>query len=385
MKINNSVQIIFLSAAWLLSSFSIPLPLAADILFKKDGTIISGSVVRENSDSIVFKEKKQELNIPRTAVKRVIFGIQTIEKVYVYENSGNTLHAYIVDEDSDSITIRNILSSPDEIKIPRKDIRTISKEKLAKLLSYNFIFRSSRKDVMHVSIEGDFTGWQSIPLARAGDLWQIAVEIDILKKNTFEYRYIVNGISLENSIIRFRVEDGKLVEDVDRYKLHLGVSAGYSGYRGGYADRLKIENPSFSVFALNTFPFMPDNFFFQTEIIFLRHSPDRESNIYIRNYNLTTLNFFTGLSLVYRIDITGSFSLWPYAGAGGLYQVTSIDGEETDTVTNSVFTAGYGINISYAAGKSIIPFVSVKDTIQFENSVRTHCLSFMAGMMVYIW
>jgi len=120
--------------AILLTLFFLTSQLFAEFIFLKDGKIIEGEIVKESDKEISLKEKEsgKAVQIPRKNIMRVSYGELDKEKVYVYKNDGSIYEGFQVDENKFAYTFRKDLYKPAEIQIPKKKIKTISKERVTK-------------------------------------------------------------------------------------------------------------------------------------------------------------------------------------------------------------------------------------------------------------
>ena len=112
--------LIFLTAAILCLPFS---SLHAEYIFIKDGSIIKGNIISDNTGAILFKTtdgKKQ--SIKRGDIMRILYTELTMGKILVQKKNGDNLTAFMVDEDRETYTFRNDLYKPQEFKLNRNEV-----------------------------------------------------------------------------------------------------------------------------------------------------------------------------------------------------------------------------------------------------------------------
>ena len=100
----------------------------AESVFLKDGSIVQGKVISENSKSLKLActdESKRE--VFRSNILRVLYHDEYKFKRYLNKVDGSVLEVYIVDEDKNSYTYRTDLYSPKETKILKDRVDSISK------------------------------------------------------------------------------------------------------------------------------------------------------------------------------------------------------------------------------------------------------------------
>lgn len=231
MRTDNKVKfvILFLFCALIFLQVSLK---ANEIVFLKNGDVLYGSVMKENDKYIFFKEKKktETRSFRRSQVVRVLYNKKKISKSYIYRKDGTSLLGFIVEENAEGIRLRKILARPDEIFIHRSEIASISEKKIESRKEYTFTFNRWAKNVL---IEGDFTGWKPVPMERNGKVknkksgkWQKNLKIDILKKDEYQYRTIVDDKPEKIRFIKFKMENGELHEDVNLFSFTMGLRIG---------------------------------------------------------------------------------------------------------------------------------------------------------------
>ena len=99
------------------------IPVMAESLFLKDGSIIDGSIVSDAADSVTLKLPDSKLKkVPRSDIMRILYTKLKMGKIFIQKRDGKGIVAYIVDEDQESYTFRKELYSPEEFSFKRSEI-----------------------------------------------------------------------------------------------------------------------------------------------------------------------------------------------------------------------------------------------------------------------
>jgi hypothetical protein len=99
-------------------------PLFAESVFLKDGSIIEGTVTSETPNALtVTMPNKVKTEIPLTEIVRVLENSDYKKPATIRKKDGTEMVIYIVEERSDAYIARTVLASPNEISIPKQDIR----------------------------------------------------------------------------------------------------------------------------------------------------------------------------------------------------------------------------------------------------------------------
>jgi fibronectin type 3 domain-containing protein len=97
--------------------------LSAEHLFLKDGSIIKGKVINETVNEVIFSDEQKKVSgYPRGKVLRVLYTELNMGKIYVQMKTGKNFRGYMVDEDQNSYTFRNIINKPEEFTVKRADV-----------------------------------------------------------------------------------------------------------------------------------------------------------------------------------------------------------------------------------------------------------------------
>ena len=102
--------------------------LFAEYVFLKDGNIIQGQIIAENStDIVILKSDKKRETIKRSNTMRVLYTELYLGKIFIQLTNGQNIACYMVDEDRESYTFRMELYSPEEFKYKRDQVLFIAR------------------------------------------------------------------------------------------------------------------------------------------------------------------------------------------------------------------------------------------------------------------
>ena len=105
------------------------MPLHAEFIFLKDGSIIDGQIIKDAPASITVRDKEKKVKtIPRNNIMRILYTELKMGKVYIQKRDGESIVAFIVDEDRNTYTIRTNRYKPLEIILKRIDILFIAEK-----------------------------------------------------------------------------------------------------------------------------------------------------------------------------------------------------------------------------------------------------------------
>jgi hypothetical protein len=352
--------------------------LSADVVFVKSGKVYLGRIKSERSGEIELsrKDKGGLQKIARNEVLRILYKDE-IGLKFIYLVNGTQRHAFIVDENARQIVIREQLEVISEETIDRKRILAISEKQLAST-SLPFTFHHGVK-AERVEIEGEFTAWRPVPLESeksAPNRWQISLPIDILKKNQYEYRFVVDGNAQEMRSIKFKAENEKLFEDIDSMQWKPSLAVGPGIYSGGYAEQLQIHQPVISFGASFRFSSLPQNVQLRLDTVFFRDHPNAAALPLFSRLEAETLNFGGFLSIGYKFTVFSSFSLTPAIGAGGIFQFSRVTGFRADQVSNQLFAAVTRLTIGYHLTRQLSLILPLTSIAEFD--ARLTFVSFIA-------
>lgn len=99
------------------------MPLLAEAVFLKDGSIVDGTIVSDGATSVTIRtDGKKTKQIPRSDIMRILYTELKMGKIYIQKRDGKGIVAYMVDEDRASYTFRMELYSPEEFTLKRSDV-----------------------------------------------------------------------------------------------------------------------------------------------------------------------------------------------------------------------------------------------------------------------
>lgn len=231
---------------------------------------------------------------------------------------------------------------------------------------YQFIFPNEEYETApsSVSIIGDFTGWQPIEMRNINGDWKANLDIDILSKNDFEYRYLINGEpEVGTRSIRFKIEEGVLVEDKKLFFFNIGFRPGaYFYFWNDYiADR---STSSYAIallyFKMNIPIWEGVDLGYEIVAGWFGNEIDGEKNPITRTYEIPINHFPLLVGITYDFTFLNDLLfLYPRLGAGALisyFQIDSTTGEDfSETRTDASFMAYAGLSFGY----NINQFVSI--------------------------
>jgi len=100
----------------------------AEYIFKKDGSIIKGTIVADDPVSISLKKENGTFEqINRKDIMRTIYTDLYLGKVYARLTSGEVVEGVQVDEDRDNYFFRKDVTKPEEFAIPRRKVMFIAR------------------------------------------------------------------------------------------------------------------------------------------------------------------------------------------------------------------------------------------------------------------
>ena len=103
------------------------MPVSAEHVFLKDGSIIEGKVVGDDAGAVTVRDGEKKLRrVPRSDIMLVLYTDLHMGKVFVQKRDGRNMTAYLVDEDRFNYTFRNELNSPVEFVLRRADVLFIA-------------------------------------------------------------------------------------------------------------------------------------------------------------------------------------------------------------------------------------------------------------------
>ena len=106
---------------------------SAEIVYLKDGQVINGSIIAEDTDTLVVKTPYQTRRISRPDVLRIMYGERKMEKIYLLMRDGTTITGYLVDQDAEKVIIRDSEKSKEERSISKSGIKQMSGSEIVPL------------------------------------------------------------------------------------------------------------------------------------------------------------------------------------------------------------------------------------------------------------
>ncbi len=113
---------LLICAAVIITALS-ELPLAAEFVFLKDGSIIEGAIEADSAASVTLRSSDKKVKtILRKDIMRILYTKLNMGKIYIQKRDGKGVVAFIVDEDQESYTFRKELYSPEEFNLKRSEV-----------------------------------------------------------------------------------------------------------------------------------------------------------------------------------------------------------------------------------------------------------------------
>ena len=100
--------------------------LHAEVIYLKDGQVVTGVIVAETTEDITVKTKYQMKRIKRADVTRIMYGERKMERITLLMNDGTTIKGFLVDQDAEKYIIRDKEDSPEERTIPKSSVSQTS-------------------------------------------------------------------------------------------------------------------------------------------------------------------------------------------------------------------------------------------------------------------
>ncbi len=310
----------------LLILISISMTGNAEYVFKKDGSIKKGVIVKDAPSFIMIRNKGGGAErISRNNIARILYSELYMGKVYVRLTTGEVIEGYQVDEDRDSYFFRKDINKPDEFSLPRKKVM--------------FIARTNPTDLTsEASIEKILIKWN--PPFKPAKLYKVYMREN---KKGEKFRVIAE------------------TDDVTYTLKKLNKSRSYEVYVAAISDGGEESLPSEKIIA-NTIPHSPESLCMKDV-----PSPDRKTVALIMSWKpvgdaASRVKSYT----VYKIDdderkklgsVTGTeFIIKNFPAEGKHYfSVVSVNdlGTESEDVA-AVYDAGYKI-YTRVSGNYLMP------------------------------
>ncbi len=348
--------------AFLLTLMIIPVTVNAEFIFKKDGAIIKGVIVRDDPAYIQIRnESGANERINRSDIIRVLYTELYMGKIYVRLTSGEVVEGYQVDEDRDNYIFRKDIKKPAEFNISRKKVM--------------FIARTNPTDLSgDGSIEKIALKWS--PPFKPAKSYKI-----YMRENKKGEKFTVIGET----------------DDVTYTLKKLNKSASYEVYVTAIGDNVEESLPSEKIIT-NTIPYSPEDLYLKdvlspdskTATLTMTWKPVKDVGSRVKSY------------AIYKIDederkklgsITGTeFVIKDFPAEGkhrfAVVAVNDLGTESEDEVT--VYDAGYKI-YTRVSGTYLMPLGDlgvISDSgygglIDFSIGGKTFSAGFETGYLCF--
>jgi len=232
------------------------LPLKAEAVFLKDGSIIDGTIISDGASSVTIRTAdKKTKQIPRSDIMRILYTELKMGKIYIQKRDGKGIVAYMVDEDRASYTFRKELYSPEEFTLKRSDVLFMAEKNPSGLQvdgvvgtdkvyltwlppydavkKYNIYIKKNEKDKYELA---DSTGGKSITLKNLQVKTTYYLIVTSVDKDDYESNPS-NELKITTSVrVDVQLKDGKVFrayvvsEDKDGYTFRndLGTPEDYT-------------------------------------------------------------------------------------------------------------------------------------------------------------
>jgi hypothetical protein len=126
--------VLFLSVLFFIDS-----PVYAESVFLNDGSIIDGKIIKDTTSSVDLKVSNGTVqNIKKANLLRILYNDDYRRTTRISLYSGELYEGFIVQEDSDSYTIRKQLTSKEEKTFLKKEVEYIERARIEKRNSVNY-------------------------------------------------------------------------------------------------------------------------------------------------------------------------------------------------------------------------------------------------------
>ncbi len=99
------------------------LPLRAEYIFLKDGSIIKGKVINETADVVTLQnEQKVVVSYPHYNIMRVLYSELNMGKMFVQLKSGESFRGYLIEEEEATFRFRYIINKPEEFVVEKEEV-----------------------------------------------------------------------------------------------------------------------------------------------------------------------------------------------------------------------------------------------------------------------
>lgn len=105
-------------------------PAEAEIIYMKDGQVLDGAIIHEDSKQIKVETEFKTWTIKKKHIKRIMYGKRKMERIYILMMNGTIIKGYLVDQDNEKIIIRHKKDSAKERTIFKRDIKQMSPKEI---------------------------------------------------------------------------------------------------------------------------------------------------------------------------------------------------------------------------------------------------------------
>jgi hypothetical protein len=170
----------------------------SESVFFNDGRIVEGKVTSESLTYIEIKlpnGKSEKFN--RYDVVRIMYNFDYSRRFFLAKKDGSVLDVYIVDETKNSYTYREDLDSAEEVIVPKKDVKSITRDPNLQdgRLSRGYLIRHNSDLIRAGIIAG-------IPIAGTGGRISPANFVSGFYGDAFPFRYRFDRVTGIDGLVR---------------------------------------------------------------------------------------------------------------------------------------------------------------------------------------
>ena len=314
---------------------------SAEYIFKKDGAIIKGSILKDDPAFLMIKnDAGVSERVSRNDILRILYTDLYMGKVFARLTSGEVVEGYQVDEDRDNYTFRKDMSKPAEFIIPRKKVMFIARTNPTDLVSaasvenilirwsppfkpaksYKIFMRENKKgEKFKVAGETGSVSYNLKNLSRSasyevyvtaiGDSGEESLPSEKIIANTIPYSpedlVMTENLSADNKTVTLTMK-WKPVDDAE------GRVKSYTIYNIEGKERKKLGSVTGADYVIKDFPAAGRHWFSVVAVNDLGAESEDVKVVYDAG-----LKFYTGVSAAYLVPF-GDFGVIADYGYGGL-------------------------------------------------------------------
>jgi len=376
MKYLSVVTLIFLIL------ITVPMTGSAEYVFKKDGTIIKGSVIKDDPSYLVIKtEAGTQARVSRTDIMRILYTDLYMGKVYVRLTSGEVVEGYQVDEDRDNYTFRKEIAKPSEFTLPRKKVMFIVRTNPTDLTSeasiekiqvkwsppfkpakqYKVYLRENRKgekfkvigetgDTSYTLKKLNKSASYEVYVTAIGDSGEESLPSEKIITNTIPYSpedlSMTDNISTDGKTVTLTMTWKPVSDATSRVK-------SYAVYKIDDGERKKLGNVTGTEFIVKDFPAEGRHWFAVVAVNDLGAESVDVKTVYDAG-----LKIYAGISAAYLMPL-GNFGVIAESGYGGLADI-SIGGKSFSAGIETGFLSFKGADKDIKS-MAIVPVLATVD------------------------